>query len=45
MLTIYSFRVPLIADGSYEYSSFKNYAHLEDNGDFTVYDALGTPSE
>ena len=33
------------ADGSYEYSSFKNYAHLEDNGDFTVYDALGTPSE
>ena len=32
------------ADGSYEYSSFKNYAHLEDNGDFTVYDALGTPS-
>ena len=31
-------------DGSYEYSSFKNYAHLEDNGDFTVYDALGTPS-
>lgn len=33
------------ADGSYEYSSFKNYAHLEDNGNFTVYDALGTPSE
>lgn len=33
------------ADGSYEYSSFKNYAHLENNGDFTVYDALGTPSE
>ena len=32
-------------DGSYEYSSFKNYAHLEDNGNFTVYDALGTPSE
>lgn len=32
------------ADGSYEYSSFKNYAHLENNGDFTVYDALGTPS-
>lgn len=32
------------ADGSYEYSSFKNYAHLEDNGNFTVYDALGTPS-
>lgn len=32
-------------DGSYEYSSFKNYAHLEDNGDFTVYDALGTPSD
>lgn len=30
--------------GSYEYSSFKNYAHLEDNGNFTVYDALGTPS-
>ena len=33
------------ADGSYEYSSFKNYAHLEDNGNFTVYDALGTPSD
>lgn len=32
-------------DGSYEYSSFKNYAHLEDNGNFTVYDALGTPSD
>ena len=32
------------ADGIYEYSSFKNYAHLENNGDFTVYDALGTPS-
>ena len=30
-------------DGSYEYSSFKNYAHLEDDGNFTVYDALGTP--
>lgn len=33
------------ADGSYEYSSFKNYAYLEDNGNFTVYDALGTPSD
>ena len=32
-------------DGSYEYSSFKNYAHLEDNGNFTVHDALGTPSD
>lgn len=32
-------------DRSYEYSSFKNYAHLEDNGNFTVYDALGTPSD
>ena len=31
-------------DGSYEYSSFKNYAYLEDDGNFTVYDALGTPS-
>lgn len=31
------------ADGSYEYSSFKNYAYLENNGNFTVYDALGTP--
>lgn len=31
-------------DRSYEYSSFKNYAHLEDDGNFTVYDALGTPS-
>ena len=32
------------ANGSYEYSSFKNYAYLENNGNFTVYDALGTPS-
>ena len=31
-------------DGSYEYSSFKNYAYLEDDGNFTVYDVLGTPS-
>lgn len=31
-------------DGSYEYSSFKNYAYLQ-NGNFTVYDALGTPSD
>lgn len=31
-------------DGSYEYSSFKNYAYLGDDGNFTVYDALGTPS-
>lgn len=31
--------------GYYEYSSFKNYAYLESNGNFTVYDALGTPSE
>lgn len=30
--------------GYYEYSSFKNYAYLENNGNFTVYDALGTPS-
>lgn len=33
------------ANGSYEYSSFKNYAYLENNGNFTVYDALGTPSD
>ena len=31
--------------GYYEYSSFKNYAYLEDNGNFTVYDAIGTPKE
>lgn len=29
--------------GYYEYSSFKNYAYLENDSDFTVYDALGTP--
>ena len=31
------------ADGSFEYSSFKNYAYLGENDNFTVYDALGTP--
>ncbi|MBP3469121.1 MAG: hypothetical protein J6K26_06350, partial [Lachnospiraceae bacterium] len=30
--------------GFYEYSSFKNYAYLEDDGNFTVYEELGTPS-
>lgn len=32
------------ATGYYEYSSFRNYAYLGDNSDFTVYDAIGTPS-
>lgn len=31
------------ATGYYEYSSFRNYAYLGDNSDFTVYDAIGTP--
>lgn len=30
--------------GYYEYSSFQNYAYLGNNTNFTVYDALGTPS-
>lgn len=30
--------------GYYEYSSFENYAYLNNNGNFTVYDQLGTPS-
>ena len=30
--------------GYYEYSSFQNYAYLGNNTSFTVYDALGTPS-
>lgn len=29
--------------GYYEYSSFDNFATLQQNGDFKVYDALGTP--
>ena len=29
--------------GYYEYSSFENYAYLNDNGNFTVYDQIGTP--
>lgn len=29
--------------GYYEYSSFDNFATLQHNGDFKVYDALGTP--
>ena len=33
------------ATGYYEYSSFKNYAYLGDNSEFTVYDALGTPKD
>ena len=28
--------------GYFEYSSFENYAHLESNGDFTVYRQIGT---
>ena len=31
------------ASGEYEYSCFNNYAYLNNNGDFTVYDAIGTP--
>lgn len=31
------------ASGEYEYSGFNNYAYLNSNGDFTVYDAIGTP--
>lgn len=31
--------------GYYEYSSFQNYAYLNSNGDFTVYEQLGTPSD
>ena len=31
------------ATGNFEYSSFKNYAYLNSNGDFTVYDQIGTP--
>lgn len=31
--------------GYYEYSSFENYAYLGNDKNFTVYDALGTPSE
>lgn len=30
--------------GYYEYSCFKNYAYLNSNSNFTVYDAIGTPS-
>ena len=30
--------------GYYEYSSFDNYAYLNDDGKFTVYDQIGTPS-
>lgn len=30
--------------GYYEYSSFNNFATLESNGNFKVYDALGTPN-
>lgn len=31
--------------GYYEYSSFNNYAYLGQNSDFTVYNAIGTPSD
>lgn len=30
--------------GYYEYSSFENYAYLNSNNNFTVYNQLGTPS-
>ena len=30
--------------GYYEYSSFENYAYLNKDGDFTVYNQIGTPS-
>lgn len=33
------------ASGEYEYSCFNNYAYLNNNGDFTVYDAIGTPDD
>ena len=33
------------ATGYYEYSSFNNYAYLGGNSNFTVYDAIGTPSD
>lgn len=29
--------------GYYEYSSFNNYAYLQERGDFKVYDAIGSP--
>lgn len=31
--------------GYYYYSSLDNYAYLNDNGNFTVYDAIGTPND
>ena len=31
-------------DGTFYYSSFDNFARLGNDGNFTVYDALGTPS-
>lgn len=31
--------------GYYEYSSFENYAYLNSNGSFTVYEQIGTPSD
>lgn len=31
--------------GYYEYSSFENYAYLENTGDFTVYEQIGTPED
>lgn len=31
--------------GYYEYSSFENYAYLNSNNNFTVYNQLGTPSD
>lgn len=31
--------------GYYEYSSFNNYAYLENNSNFKVYNAIGTPKD
>lgn len=31
--------------GYFEYSSFENYAYLENNNNFTVYNQIGTPSD
>ena len=31
-------------DGTFYYSAFENFAKLENNGNFTLYNALGTPS-
>lgn len=33
-----------LKDGTFYYSAFENFATLADDGDFTVYNALGSPS-